>query len=90
MVCSPDRQTLLMVVAWTVSGMPAFDGGLARRDLALARLDHLAHQDGVDARGIDAGLVEHALDGDAAEVLGAQRGERARELADGGATSRRR
>ncbi len=63
-------------------------GRLTRRDLALSRLDDLTHQHSVDARWINAGHVEHALDGDAAELLGAQSRERPRKLSDGGATTR--
>ena len=64
-----------MVVAWHVHGDAALDRGLARGDLTLAGLDDLAHQHCVDARGVDAGSLEHAADGDATEVLGAERGE---------------
>ena len=38
-----------------VIGMPAFDRGLARGDLALAGLEHLAHEHVVDLLGADAG-----------------------------------
>ena len=37
MVLSPDRHTLLIVVAGTVIGIPAFDRGLAGGDLARPR-----------------------------------------------------
>ena len=65
----------------------ALDGRLARRDLTLTGLDDLAHQHRVDRGGVDAGLVEHALDGGAPEVGRAQGGEHTREFSDGGATS---
>ena len=48
MVLTPDRQTLLTVVAGTVIGMPAVDRGLAGRDLTGAGLQDLAHEDVVD------------------------------------------
>jgi hypothetical protein len=47
----------------------ALDRGLAGGDLAAAGLqDHLAHDDVVDLVAGDAGLLQGALDGDAAEV----------------------
>ena len=61
----------------------ALHGGLASRDLALAGLEDLAHQHEVDTGRIDTGAIEHALDGGATEVLGAQGREGARQLSDG-------
>jgi hypothetical protein len=54
----------------------ALDGGLARGDLALAGLEDLAHQHEVDAGRVDAGAIEHALDGGAAQVLALRRRRR--------------
>ena len=68
-------------------GNAGLHGRLAGGDLALAGQDDLTHQDRVHARGVDPGLVEGALDGGAAEVLGTQGGEGPREFSDGGATS---
>ena len=51
--------------------MPAFDRRLARGDLALAGLEHLAHDDVVDLLGADAAALERGRDRDAAEVDGA-------------------
>ena len=51
MVCSPERHTLLMVLAGTDRGIPRLDGGLAGRDLALAGLEDLAHEDVVHLVG---------------------------------------
>ncbi len=68
----PERQTLFSVIAGTVIGMPRVRRGLARRDLPGARLQHLTHQHVVDLLGADAGALERALDGDAAEVDRAQ------------------
>ena len=78
----PDRHTLFRVIAGTVIGMPALTAAW-RGDLARARLQHLTHEHVVDLLGADAGALERALDGDAAEVHRAQSGERAGELADG-------
>ncbi len=85
-VLMPDRQTLLMVVAGTSSGMPACDRGLAGGDLAGAGLQHLAHEDVVDVLGGHAGTGERLGDGEATEVRAAEAGERAGELADGRAS----
>ena len=57
---SPLRQTLLMVVAGTVHGMPGSHGCLACGVLAGAGLDDLAHEDLVDDDGSDARAVESA------------------------------
>ena len=48
--------------------MPGLDLGLARGDLALARLEHLAHDDVLDLLGLDPRALERGLDGDAAEL----------------------
>ena len=58
--------------------------GLARRGLAGAGLEDLAHQHVVDdgRRGIEAGPLHGGPDGDAAELRGGDAGQRAAELAD--------
>ena len=61
---------------------------LARRDLALAGLEHLAHDDVLDLLGLDLGALERGLDGDAAELGRVQRG-RARRPACRSACGRR-
>ncbi len=61
--------------------------GLTCGDLTLAGLDDLAHEYRVDAGGVDAGRIKHALDGRAAKVLSAQGGESPRELANCSTTS---
>ena len=68
MALMPERQTLLMVIEGTRHRDAALDRGLAGGDLAGAGLDDLAHDHVVDLVAGDAGLVERALDGDAAEV----------------------
>ena len=45
---TPEAQTLLIVSEETSFGIPAVDLRLARRDLALAGLQHLAHDDVLD------------------------------------------
>ena len=63
----------------------ALDGGLARGDLALARLDDVTHDHLVDLVAADPGALERRRDGDAAEVHGGEALEGARQLADRGA-----
>ena len=63
--------------------MPGVDLRLARRDLADAGLQHLAHHDVLHLLGRDVGALERGLDGDAAELGGLEGGESAAELADG-------
>ena len=58
------------------------DRGLARGDLALAGLEHLAHEDVVDLLRADAGPLERGLDGNATEVHRGEVGERSRQLPD--------
>ena len=78
----PERHTLLMVIAGTLIGMPAVHRGLARGDLTLAGLEHLAHEHVVDLLRPDAGALERGLDRDTAEVHRGEVGERAGELPD--------
>ena len=61
------------------------DGGLAGGDLAGAGLDDLAHDHVLDLVAGDAGLLQRALDGDAAEVRGAKVLQAAEQPADRGA-----
>ena len=86
----PDRQTLLTVVAATFMRDAGVDGGLAGGDLAGAGLEHLAHEDVVDLLGREAGPLERALDGEAAQVGGGEAGERTGQLADRACGPRRR
>ena len=58
---------------------------LARGDLALAGLQHLAHHDVLDLLGLDPGALQRGLDRDAAELGRVERGQAAAHLADGGA-----
>ena len=67
-------------------GDAALDLGLARGDLPLAGLQHLAIGNGLDLVGLDARALERLGDRDAAEVGRVERGERAAELADGRAS----
>ena len=76
---------MLIVSEETSFGMPAVDLRLARGDLALAGLQHLAHDDVLDLLGLDAGALERGLDRDAAELGGVERREAAAHLADRGA-----
>ena len=84
----PDRQTLLMVIDGTSIGMPPLTRRLAGGDLAGAGLDDLAHDHVVDLVAGDAGLLEGALDGDAAEVGRGLVLEAAEQAADRGAGTR--
>jgi hypothetical protein len=61
------------------------DGGLARRVLTGACGEHLAEDDFIDLRGIEAGLLQQAPDDDGAELGGGNIGQAALEAADGGA-----
>ena len=63
---------------------PALDLRLPRRDLALARLQHLAHDHVLDLVRRYLGAFEGGLDGLASEGRGVERRERAAELAEGG------
>ena len=87
MVFSPERQTLLMVVAGTLMGIAAVDGGLAGGDLTLARLEDLTHQHGVDRGGVEARLGEEGGDGHAAEFARSQGRQGAGQFADRSAKS---
>ena len=78
----PERHTLLIVIAGTRHRDAGLRRGLARGDLALAGLEHVAHEHVVDLLGADAGALERGLDREPAEVGGAEAGERAGELAD--------
>ena len=66
-------------------GISALDLRLARGDLPLAGLQHLAHHDVLDLLGLDAGALERGLDRHAAELGRVERGQAAAHLADGGA-----
>ena len=66
----------------------ALDRGLAGGDLPGAGLDDLAHDHVVDLVAGDAGLLQRALDGDAAEVGGGLVLETAEQAADRGARTR--
>ena len=59
---------MLIVIAGTVIGMPAFAAAWRAGDLALPGLEHLAHDHVVDLLGPDAAALERGLDRDAAEV----------------------
>ena len=48
---TPERHTLLIVIAGTLIGMPGVDRGLTGGDLALTGLEHLAHDHVVDLVG---------------------------------------
>ena len=61
------------------------DRRLARRVLAGAGGQHLAQDDFVDVGRLDAGALERGLDGDLAELVRRQAGQRAVERADRGA-----
>ena len=63
-------------------GDPGLDLRLARGDLALAGLEHLAHDDVLDSVGGDVGALERGLDRGAAEFGGVDGSEAAAELAD--------
>ena len=80
-----EAQTLLMVSEETSFGMPRLDLRLARRDLALAGLEHLAHDHVLDLLGLDVGALERGLDRDAAELGGVEGRQAAAHLADRGA-----
>ncbi len=83
----PERHTLLMVIDGMVIGMPAATAGRAGGVLAGTGLDDLAHDHVVDLVAGDAGLLERALDGDAAEVGRGLVLEATEQASDGGARS---
>ncbi len=57
--------------------------GLARRGLALARLQHVAHDDFFDQLGLDARAFDGGLDGDRTQFVRGQAGQRAQHAAHG-------
>lgn len=71
-----------MVVHATPSGRPA-PSGLARRGLALAGLQHVAHDDFFDLLGLEAGAFDGRLDGDRAQLVRGQAGQAAEHAAHG-------
>jgi hypothetical protein len=56
-------------------GDAGLDLRLARRDLALTGLEHLAHDDVLDLLGLDVRALERALDRGPAELRGVERCE---------------
>ena len=68
-------------------GDPALHRRLPGRDLPLAGLQDLAHEDVVDLVGGHPGPLQGGGDGQATEVHGAEAGQGAGELADGGTGS---
>jgi hypothetical protein len=73
MAFSPDRHTLLMVMAGTSLGIPPMDGRLSRGDLPGPGLQDLAHDHVVhlirfDARPLQGGPDGVAPEGDPADV----------------------
>ena len=74
---------MLIVSEETSLGIPRLDLRLARGDLPLAGLQHLAHDHVLDLLGLDVGALERGLDRGAAELGGVEGGEAAAELADG-------
>ena len=82
MARSPEAQTLLIVSEETSLGMPGFDLRLARGDLPLAGLQHLAHHDVLDLLGLDPGALQRGLDRDRPELGGVERRQPASHLAD--------
>ena len=59
----PEAQTLLTVSRGDLLGDAALDLGLARGDLALAGLEHLAEDHVLDLVRLDLGALEGGLDG---------------------------
>ena len=78
----PEAQTLLIVSDGDLLRDPGLDLRLARGDLALAGLEHLAHHDVLDLLGRDLGALERGPDRDAAELGRVEGREPAAELAD--------
>ena len=84
----PEPQTLLIVSADTVAGMPDLMRRLTRRRLADAALDDVAHDHFFDRLRVDAGALDRGANGDRAELRRGERREAAEELADRRAGSR--
>ncbi|MNJ53374.1 hypothetical protein D3C77_487590 [compost metagenome] len=57
--------------------------GLTRRGLALAGLQHVAHDDFVDLFRLDAGAFDSGLDGHRAQLMRGQAGQAAKHAAHG-------
>ena len=75
MALSPDRQTLLTVVAGTVIGMPALTAAWRAVIWPGPGQDDLAHEHVVDLVRLDAGPLEGAGDGESAELRGREPAE---------------
>ncbi len=71
---------MLTVRAGDSLGIPARDRGLARRDLTLSRLEHVAHDVYSTCSGATPRALEGRADGDGAQVDRPQAGERTRNL----------
>ena len=71
--CMPDPQTLLTVIASAELRKAGADRRLARRSLAEAGREHVAHEDLVDLLAADPGPLDRGLDRGRAEL---GRGER--------------
>ncbi len=81
----PRRADLVDRLRGDLLGDAGLDLRLARGDLPLPGLQHLAHDDVLDLLGLDAGALERRADRQPAELGGVQRGQAAAHLADGGA-----
>ena len=69
----PRRADLVDRLGGDLLGNPRLDLGLARGDLPLTRLQHLAHHDVLDLLGLDGGPLQRGVDRDAAELGGIER-----------------
>ena len=81
----PEPQTLLIVIAGTLLRQPGLDHRLARRVLAGAGLQHLAEDHLADLLARQLRALQQFGDHGGAEFGRRNLGERAAELADGGA-----
>ena len=81
----PRRADLVDRLRGDLLGDARLDLGLARGDLALARLQHLADDHVIDLLGLHLGALERRRDRQSAELGGGQRREPAAHLADRGA-----
>jgi hypothetical protein len=83
--CMPEPQSLLMVVAPAVLGMPAAMEACRAGALLHACGQHAAHDHFVDIARGEAAALDGGADGRGAEFHGAHAGENAVQTAHGGA-----
>ncbi len=81
---SPERHSLLIVIAGTVIGMPALAAGDPGGALADPGLQHLPHDHVVDRGRVDVGLLQRTTDRHGPELRRREVAQRPQQPAHGG------